>query len=311
MPTGQAADAQSDVESMPSVIAAFDIGSNSIKMTVARRKNGGIEEIAKRSETARLGQGVDASGELAGDRMAAALDALERFVKVAREAGAGRLIGVATEATRTARNGQAFLDRVRDQTGIELTAISGEREAELTFLGLDGVIDLTGDVVVADIGGGSTEVIAAKDRAVRWSASFPLGSGRLTERLVANDPPTRTELDRCRQEAQRQLGAAPLDRASRPRLFITGGTGEYVFRLIPASVAADAAAIGGVLDLLAMISSTELAEGLSIAQARAKVLPAGVAVVRAVIDLANPSSIQAAQSGIRRGLLLAAFAGTI
>ena len=79
------------------------------------------------------------------------------------------MIGVATEATRTAANGQAFLDRVAAETGIELARSRGGREAELTFLGLDGLVDLAGDVIVADIGGGSTEIILARDRQVRFS----------------------------------------------------------------------------------------------------------------------------------------------
>ena len=155
------------------VIAAFDIGSNSIKMTVARRAGNGIEDLATRSETVRLGQGVDETGSMAEDRMAAALAALKQFCSLARSLGATRLIGVATEATRTASNGQQFLDRVAAETGIEVRAISGEREAELTFLGLDGLVDLDGDVVVADIGGGSTEIILARDRRVSFPNHFP------------------------------------------------------------------------------------------------------------------------------------------
>ncbi len=299
------------VKSNNGVIAAFDIGSNSIKMTLARRSNDGIDEFGWRSETVRLGQGIDATGALAPDRIDAGLDALRRFSDFAREQGAGRLIGVATEATRVASNGRDFLDRVTAETGIELTAISGDREAELTFLGLDGLVDLSGDVVVADIGGGSTEIILAKDRKVCFSESFPIGSGRLTEQFVQGDPPEIDELVACRQHATGVLANVPFDLVGAPRLLITGGTGEYSFRMIPPGVAADASVVDGLLVEMTKVLSGDLAKRLAIPVARAQVLPAGVAVVRGVIDLAKPREIRAVQSGIRRGLLLAAFAGSI
>jgi exopolyphosphatase/pppGpp-phosphohydrolase len=298
-------------KSIDHVVAAFDIGSNSIKMTIARSAGAGIVELASRSDTVRLGQGVDESGVLDGERMAAAMAAFKQFSDLARSLGATRLIGVATEATRTAANGQAFLDRVSSATGIELSAISGEREAELTFLGLDGVIDLDDDVIVADIGGGSTEIIVARDRGVRFSKSYPIGSGRLTEQFVRHDPPTADELGRVFNAAKPALAEAPFDETPKARLYITGGTGEFAFRLIAPQTEAQAMDIDRMLAQLESISANELAEKISIPVARARVLPAGVAVVRLVADLAKPSGIYAAQSGIRRGLLLAAFAGQL
>ena len=299
------------VNSTNAVIAAFDIGSNSIKMTLAWQSDGGIEEFGWRSETVRLGQGVAVTGSLAADRMSAGLDSLRRFSAFARQQGATRLIGVATEATRIAANGPAFLERVTSETGIELTSISGDREAELTFLGLNGLVDLSGSVVVADIGGGSTEIIIACDREIAYSRSYPIGSGRLTDQFVRADPPNAGELDACRAYAADLLAGAPFNLVRRPRLFITGGTGEYSFRMIPAGVRANAGTFDGLLREMTRISSAELAKRLSIAEARSRVLPAGIAVVRAVVELSQPNEMRAVQSGIRRGLLLAAFAGTL
>jgi exopolyphosphatase/pppGpp-phosphohydrolase len=166
-------------------------------------------------------------------------------------------------------------------------------------------------VIVADIGGGSTEIILAHDRTVRFSRSFPIGSGRLTEQFVRRDPPAHDELDACRAFAEAAFAEVPFDAARRPRLLITGGTGEYSFRMIPDGQPATAQVIDSLLNDVTTVPSAELALQLEIAEARAKVLPAGIAVMRAVIELAKPVEIQAAQSGIRRGLLLAAFAGTI
>ena len=144
--------------------AAIDIGSNSIKMTIGRANGeGGIDQLDWASEVVRLGHGLDRTGILDEERIEAAIETLTRFAAQARERGATRIVAVATEATRAAANGATFLDRVREETGIDVRVVDGQAEAALTFRGLAADTDLTGSVVVADIGGGSTELIAARD----------------------------------------------------------------------------------------------------------------------------------------------------
>jgi exopolyphosphatase / guanosine-5'-triphosphate,3'-diphosphate pyrophosphatase len=295
-----------------SPVAAFDIGSNSIKMTVARPRGAdGVEEYLWRSATVRLGAGIEESGRLADDRIAAALDALRQFAGEAREAGAERLIGVATEATRVAANGEEFLTRVRSETGLELKAISGDREAELTFRGLKASLDLDGDVVVADVGGGSTEVITATAGTFGWARSIPLGSGRLTDRLVRSDPPTTEELVACREAAGKALDGLALPEGPIDRLLAVGGTGEYFIRLVPPGRPATIDDLDDVLTRLTTTPAAELAAKLEIPEARARVLPAGVAIVREIAGRTRARAIEGARSGIRTGLLLAAFAGEL
>lgn len=296
------------------IIAAFDLGSNSVKMTVASCSNGsdsGPQEFLWRSETVRLGQGIDRTGELAPDRVAAALNALRQFANEARDAGATRLIGVATEATRIASNGEDFLHRVTSEIGIEIQSISGAREAALTFLGLDGVVDLSGIVVVADIGGGSTELVIGDNGDIEWSQSFALGSGRLTELHVHHDPPIPSELNEAAAEARSVLAGAPLAARKGGRLIFVGGTGEFLDRLIPVDALRHTVVIEPVLARLTTITAVQLAQELLIPEARARVLPAGIAIAQVIARQMCPRSFEAAKSGIRRGLLLAAFAGEL
>ncbi len=291
------------------VAAAVDIGSNSIKMTVARSgPGGGVQVLDSASDTVRLGQGAEVSGRLAPDRVDAALATLTRFAERARGKGATRLIGVATEATRAAANGRDFLERVRREAGWEIQVISGDEEADLTFRGLAATHDVGGEVVIADIGGGSTEVIAAGDGEVRSAHSLRLGSGALTDRLVASDPPTAAEIAACREAAAGLLAPVNVPTGSAVRLLVVGGTGQYLGRLIPDGQVLDAATVEAVLALLEEVEATSLAAALGIAEARARVLPAGVAVVAALVDRIRPGRIEIARSGIRTGLLLATFA---
>jgi exopolyphosphatase/guanosine-5'-triphosphate,3'-diphosphate pyrophosphatase len=295
-----------------SPVAAFDIGSNSIKMTVARPDGvDGIDEFLWRSATVRLGTGIEETGRLADDRIEAALVALRQFAGEAREAGAERLIGVATEATRVAANGEEFLARVRSETGLELKAISGDRETELTFRGLKASLDLDGDIVVADVGGGSTEVISATEGTFRWGRSIPLGSGRLSDRLVRSDPPTTEEIARCRVAAGKALDELELPAGPIDRLLAVGGTGEYLIRLVPAGRPATIDELDDVLKRLTATPAAGLSVMLEIPEARARVLPAGVAIVREIAERTRARAIEGARSGIRTGLLLAAFAGEL
>src|SRR5688500_7627823 len=184
------------------VAAAIDIGSNSIKMTIGRANGeGGIDQVDWASEVVRLGLGLDRTGVLDEERNETANATLTRFAAQAEEQGATRVVAVATEATRAAANGATFLDRVRRETGIDVHVVDGQAEAELTFRGLVAETDLTGSVVVADIGGGSTELIAARDGVMTSARSLALGSGRLTERFVFSDPLRPDELAACEAES--------------------------------------------------------------------------------------------------------------
>jgi exopolyphosphatase/pppGpp-phosphohydrolase len=291
------------------LIAAIDIGSNSIKMTVGRANaSGGVTEVDWASEVVRLGQGLDSSGKLDDSRMDAAIGTLERFRERAEQLGASNIVAVATEATRAATNGPDFLKRARTQTGIPIRVLDGDQEAGLTFRGLGATSDLAGQVLVADVGGGSTELISARDSQVQGSASIPLGSGRLTERFITGDPPTESELQASEEAAVEALDArlAELEAVSgeKTRLIIVGGTGEFLARLVPDPSDIDLAAIRGVLARLREMTVSELAQAIQIPEARARVLPAGVAIVAAIVDRVKPRSVEVGRSGVRVGLLL-------
>ena len=296
----------SDSSSPSPVIAAVDVGTNSIKMTVASRgPDHNLITLETASETVRLGEGVAASGLLAPDRIEAALDTLTRFADTARSHGAAHLIGVATEATRRAANGEAFLAQVREQTGWNLMVISGEDEAALTFRGLAQGQDLSGRIVAADIGGGSTELILAIDGRIERSESIPLGSGTSTDAFMHSDPPTQDEISAVSASAESLLVPLVNDLKSPQCLMLLGGTAEHLGRLAPDPDRIVRADISRAIKRVTRESSTDLAASLGIPESRARVLPAGIAIIAALVKLLGPRQIRVAQSGIRTGLILA------
>lgn len=294
------------------VAAAIDIGSNSIKMSLGRLDEAGkLVEFGQVVDVVRLGQGVERTGELDPDRTEAAVATLLRFASEARAAGVREIDAVATEAVRAARNGEAFLERVRREAGINVRAIGGAEEASLTFRGLATDTDLTGHVVVADIGGGSTEFVVANDGVVLGARSTPLGSGRLTERFVSSNPPSPEALAQVQAEAaavtERLARSLKLPRGEGVRLIVVGGTGEYLARMTAQERSLDRRAVQNVLGKLAVLNAAELAEIIEAPEARARVLPAGVAIVAAIASRVLATRIETARSGIRTGLLLEAL----
>jgi exopolyphosphatase/guanosine-5'-triphosphate,3'-diphosphate pyrophosphatase len=292
-------------------IAAFDLGSNSIKMTIASvTADGKVDESIWMTKAVRLGEGIDKNGVLADDRIAAALDALQEMTDRAEDASVTMKIGVATEAVRVAENGAQFLKTIEDRFGIEIALISGDDEAKLAYEGLAATMKLEGPIIMADIGGASTEIVAANGDEKSLSISMPLGSGRLTDRLITSDPPTMDSLHECHEAARGVLAPLDLDKRQGAQLIITGGTGEYMGRLIGKTDDIRRAEVNGALRRLTKVTAEELASELDIQIARAKVLPAGIAIVAALCELIEPSKVTGARSGIRTGMLLAAARGT-
>ncbi len=298
-------------EESGAIVAVFDIGSNSVKMSVGRcGDDGSSREFAWRSATTRLSSGVDRTGRLADERMEATLEALEEMSLQARALGAKRLLAVATEATRIASNGDAFLDRVHEATGICVETIPGEREVELTFLGLSRAIDRDGIMVIADIGGGSSELIVAEDGVMVSGKSWPIGSGRLTDEIDPADPPSYSSLLQIREATRKRLITAGLPKES-ARLVVLGGTGEFLGRLLPRDFPVPVHMAESALVTTSRMTSVELARKIEINVDRARVLPAGIAATLAIADLCCPVMLVGAPSGIRAGLLCLACSGKV
>jgi exopolyphosphatase/guanosine-5'-triphosphate,3'-diphosphate pyrophosphatase len=186
-------------------VAVVDIGSNSTRLLIAEvdRSNGALEELLRRSQVTRLGDGVDTSGALsadAADRVFAVLDGYRREIADHRcEAN----LAVLTSAVRDASNGGAFAARVRDEYGLDARVLSGEEEAQLMFLGaMSGRAAASEPTVVIDIGGGSTEFVIGVGRSAGFHASLHAGVVRMSERHIHSDPPAARDLQELAEDVR-------------------------------------------------------------------------------------------------------------
>jgi exopolyphosphatase / guanosine-5'-triphosphate,3'-diphosphate pyrophosphatase len=180
-------------------VAAIDLGTNSIRLLVARFAEGEgeaeVNELARDMVITRIGQGVDKTGRLAPEALRRTVRVLERYCRRARALGVERMHLCATSAVRDASNREDLAGAVERFTGEPMEVLTGEEEAALAFLGATKGLEHPAPYLVLDVGGGSTEFVMG-GREPAGSVSAQIGSVRLTERYVHNDPPSYEELDK-------------------------------------------------------------------------------------------------------------------
>lgn len=197
-------------------VAAIDCGTNSIRLLVADVPSAGpAVDLIRRMEVVRLGQGVDATGRLAPEAIERTRVVLAQYAASARELGATAVRMVATSATRDAANRADFEDMVLATLGRKPDVVPGLEEAELSYLGATGSLDLAAAAhgspppeppfLVVDIGGGSTEFVLGDADGVRASRSVDIGCVRLTERHLHSDPPAEAEISRAETDIRAAL----------------------------------------------------------------------------------------------------------
>ncbi|MTD12786.1 exopolyphosphatase [Nakamurella sp. YIM 132087] len=203
-------------------VAAIDCGTNSIRLLVADVEDDGVlVDVHREMRVVRLGEGVDATGRISSGALDRTWAALSDYTAILRASGAVRVRMAATSASRDADNRQDFVDMVRGVLGQEPEVITGVEEASLTFLGaVGGLAPDPGPFLVADIGGGSTELVVGSttstgDPEVHGRISLDIGCVRLTERILRSDPPPQQEISAATEWATELLSGGldqlPLD----------------------------------------------------------------------------------------------------
>jgi exopolyphosphatase/guanosine-5'-triphosphate,3'-diphosphate pyrophosphatase len=294
--------------------AAVDIGSNSVRLKIARLRGRRLHAVHEDREVTRLGQGVFDSGFLTPESMEAAMKVLRRFHRAAQNVGTDQVRVVATSALRDARNSQAFLEWVRSATGWEVEIISGLEEGRLIHLGLVSNLRLsTSTVLMIDLGGGSCELTVSKQGHIRSAVSLPLGAVRLTNEFLHHDPPRKGELKQLRGFIAREVGraAAKIVGARVKVALATSGTAAAL--AAAATHLIDHRKAGGltvsradVREIVRRISRLPLEERKKIegiGPRRAEIIVAGAAVYQEVMDRCALRSVRYSPLGLRDGLL--------
>ena len=297
--------------------AAIDIGSNSIHQIVADVSGAGqIRVVDELKAAPRLGAGLFETNTLADEPMRLALEAVVRMATLARQLGAKRIEAVATSAVRDAKNGAAFLTRVRQETGLRVRVLVGEEEARLAFRSALAHFELGhGRAVVMDIGGGSLELALSAEGLVERLISLPFGALRLTEQFLGLAPRGK-DVRKLRKFVRDEIRQAlPLRDWRGAEVIGSGGTFTNLAGIYLARQEVRAARsvhgtriprveVEHVLEMLQELSPEERLTVPGLNAGRADIIVAGLAVAAEVLDRVEPRELAASAYGIREGLLL-------
>jgi exopolyphosphatase/guanosine-5'-triphosphate,3'-diphosphate pyrophosphatase len=302
----------------PERIAAIDVGSNSVRLLVAEYDPAsGLSIVDELKDQPRLAAGLARTGCLSDAAMDRAIQTLGRMREVCQRRGVRRIVAVATAAVREAENGPWFVRRVRQELDIPLRIIDVETEAALSYRSVAHHFPLAGErTIVADIGGGSLELIGAVDGLVELTLSLPLGAVRLTELYLPGRRSIQREISALRKYIRKQLKRGLSSREWAAAAVIgSGGTFTTLGRVSRArrgmsagesvhGVTVDTAEVERLLDWLASRTPEERRQVPGLNPERADIILAGLAVTAELLDWVRTRSLTVSAFGLREGLLL-------
>jgi exopolyphosphatase / guanosine-5'-triphosphate,3'-diphosphate pyrophosphatase len=299
--------------------AVVDIGTNSTRLLICDvRESGALTELVRRTQVTRLGEGVDAAGALSDAAIARVLGTLDEYAAEIGRLDVDARIAVLTSAVRDSSNGGALLEVVRERYGLEASVLSGDEEAQLTFLGAMSDRDPTDETatLVIDVGGGSTELVIGRGRAVDFHVSLQVGVVRQSERHLSGDPPELAALKALGRDVRGLIerDVPPAVRELPTRAIAVAGTATSLAAVDQSLEPYDAALVHGYwLEittarlLLARLGSMPLAErrdtrGLH--PDRAPTILAGIVILIEVLEAFGLQGFEASEHDILRGAAL-------
>ena len=293
------------------VFAAVDIGSNSVRLSIAELRNGKLNPLHQDREVTRLGESVFRTGALDPQAMARALKVLRRFHRAAQSYAVERTRVVATSALRDSNNAHIFAEWVKSATGWTVEVITGLEEGRLIHL---GVVSRSrtrpGKLLLIDLGGGSCELTLSQRGHIKEIVTLPLGAVRLTQEFIRHDPPEKQELKRLHDFIAEETARLPrqIIRSGVKTAIATSGTAAALASAAKALKVArrnqvSAAAAAELAKRLAKMTTRQRAAIKGINSKRAEIVVAGAAVYAQILHATGRRAFRYSPLGLRDGLL--------
>ncbi|MEA2291375.1 MAG: exopolyphosphatase / guanosine-5-triphosphate,3-diphosphate pyrophosphatase [Solirubrobacteraceae bacterium] len=298
----------------PRSLAVVDLGSNSFRLVVFTWSEGSwwkrTDEI---HEAVRIGEGLDATGDLQPEPMERALETLELYAHFCRATGIEAVRPVATSAIRDAGNRDEFLAAARERSGLEVEVLDPEREAWFGYLAAVNSTTLS-DGVVLDLGGGSMQLTRVRDRHAVQMRSWPLGAVRMTERFLTREVPKPKHLKALRAHVAEALAEAPW-LAGAGAIAGIGGTVRNL--AAAAELAAGVPSFGvqgfrlrrdaldALVERMVELPAAERGRLPGIKPARGDLILAGALVVQSVMEAGALDVLEVTEAGLREGVFFA------
>ena len=299
-------------------VAVVDIGTNSTRLLIGDVEGTSVTEVERRTTVTNMGRGVDHSGLLCTDAVDDVCTVIADYRSRYQEMGAERVMAIATSAVRDAVNGQAFIAELRERFDLDARLLTGEEEADLTYLGATAHRPDEGSTLVFDIGGGSTELIVGSGTRVGFHTSLQAGTIRQSERHLTADPPNSRELedlaDEIRNLIDQAIAADPQAKAG--RAIAVAGTPTSLAAIDQGLEPYDPGRVHGyrlgmhrIQRMLSRLSSMPLAERLRVPglhPGRAPTIVAGTVILVQVMRAFGLQEVEVSELDILHGSALSA-----
>jgi exopolyphosphatase/guanosine-5'-triphosphate,3'-diphosphate pyrophosphatase len=299
-------------------LAVIDVGSNSFRLVVFTSTGRWWKRTDEIHEAVRVGEGLEATGDLQPKPMERALETLDLYAHFCRATGIDDVRAVATSAVREANNREEFLARAKERTGLELEVLSTAEEAHYGYLAAVNSTTLS-EGVTLDLGGGSMQLTRVRDRRAIDARSWRLGAVRMTERFLPDKEAKRKQIKALRSHVRDELAGAPWLRDG-GRLAGIGGTvrnlaaaaelaaglpsyGVQGFRI-------ESAALGDLVERLAELPADERHKVPGIKPERSDLILAGALVIQCVMEIGGFGDLEATEAGLREGVFFASLLGS-
>jgi len=292
------------------VFAAVDIGSNSVRLSIAELRKGRLVALHQDREVTRLGESVFRNGSLDPQAMARSLKVLRRFHRAVQSHAVDRTRVVATSAMRDSNNGHIFAEWVRSATGWRVEVISGLEEGRLIHLGvLANMRRRPSKLLLMDLGGGSCELTLSNAGHIKEIVTLPLGAVRLTQEFVRRDPPSKQEMKRLHEFIAEEVAHIPrhLARAQVKVAIATSGTAAALAGAAESQKLSQSgvtqAAVAKLARRLSKMTSRQRASIKGINQKRAEIVVAGAAAYSHILSACGLRAFRYSPLGLRDGIL--------
>jgi exopolyphosphatase/guanosine-5'-triphosphate,3'-diphosphate pyrophosphatase len=297
-------------KSVPDVLAAVDLGSNSFHMVVARYTHGQLVIVDRLREMVRLGAGLEPDGRLNKDVAARALACLERFGQRLRDMRPDSVRAVGTNALRRAKGKEAFMERAREALGHPIEIISGIEEARLIYSGVSHTMQPgPGRRLVCDIGGGSTEIIIGEGHEPLQMESLQIGCVRVSEEFFADGRLSPKRMQHARVAARQAIESFRVAFRRRGWNEVVGSSGtvraigDCIRELDPASTHIDAEGLAQLIDALCRAKHIRELRIDALSDDRKLSIAGGVAILAEVFEQLGVESMKVSEGAMREGLL--------
>ncbi len=296
--------------------SSIDLGTNSMRLLLCQVKNKTFMGKRKEMITTRIGKDLGQSGIMSEESISNNIEALKHFKIVANNYGAEEIIVIATSAVRDARNKDIFLSRVNKEVGLDIKVLDGDEEALIGSLGVTYAMPENKNVLILDVGGGSTEIVLSKNNNIKYSTSVNAGAVRMTEAYINNNPISQEDINKLHEalkdlfsESKDVLLAEAID-----KVIVIGGTATTIaaiyhqMEVYKANVVHNTILEKPYIDyLFEKLKSMKLVDRYSIKgleKERADIIPVGIYMVRYLMEMLNIQSVTVSENDNLEGAII-------